>query len=469
MRSIPKLRPKLLAQAAAALAAAFFVPAHAATLDINFDSDPTAFFEATGGAPGPIWTPTDGNPATGGYLTITDAVDSQSAFVIFKDADAGKIVTAFTFTCDVRIGNDFGDANLRGADGFSLSFARSTDPFLSSQNTAQLAAGLPEAGTSTGLAISFDAWSGNALPDGADREGLIVRLDNRTIGGVDLATRNGACTDQNSLQTGPNDGSGTTAPLCWQPVAVTLATDGKLTVSYKGRVILNGFQTGFVPSPGRLVVAGRTGNNNQIQHVDNMRLVTTVATAPVVSAVTGGLKTFSFDIFDNGVDGVVDSTSVVVKNGTTTLTTTAVKTGDTTHVTYSQATPYASASTQTLTITFKDSAGNTLPTVTRTFVIPAYASVVSLGLNAGASEPLATGHLVDPSGWRHGPLVGDVTGLAPASPATGPGWRALGCARQAGRRRPGRVPLRLPGRGLHREHGRPCRPTAPPRPRLIPR
>ena len=32
--------------------------------------------------------------------------------------------------------------------------------------------------------------------------------------------------------------------------------------------------------------------------------------------------------------------------------------------------------------------------------------------------------------------------------------------------RPG--PARLPGRGLHREHGRPCRPPAPPRLRLIP-
>ncbi|NBT05148.1 MAG: hypothetical protein EBS94_17335, partial [Proteobacteria bacterium] len=28
------------------------------------------------------------------------------------------------------------------------------------------------------------------------------------------------------------------------------------------------------------------------------------------------------------------------------------------------------------------------------------------------------GHHVDPFGWRHGPLVGDVTGLATASPAT---------------------------------------------------
>ena len=58
------------------------------------------------------------------------------------------------------------------------------------------------------------------------------------------------------------------------------------------------------------------------------------------------------------------------------------------------------------------------------------------------------GHHVDPSGWRHGPLVGDVTGLATASPATGPGWRVLGRARQAGRRRPGRVPRMLPHPGF---------------------
>ena len=58
------------------------------------------------------------------------------------------------------------------------------------------------------------------------------------------------------------------------------------------------------------------------------------------------------------------------------------------------------------------------------------------------------GHHVDPFGWRHGPLVGDVTGLATASPATGPGWRALGRARQVGRRRPGRVPRMLPHPGF---------------------
>lgn len=401
MRSLAlfKARSRFLSRAAAVFSAGILCSVKAATLDVNFDSDPSSLFEATGGNPGPLWSDADGNPATGGYLKITDAVGSQSAFLVFKDADNGKIVTGFTFTADVRIGNDFGNADHRGADGFSISFARSTDPFLSTLNTGQLAAGLPEAGTSTGLAISFDAWAGNSLPDGPDREGIIIRLDNRTIGGVDLPTRNGACADQTSLQTGPNDDSGTIAPLCWQPVSVTLGTDGKLTVSYKGKVILNGFQTGFVPSPGRLVFAGRTGGNNQIQHVDNLHLVTTVATAPIVSSVTGGLKTFSFQIFDNGADGIVDPATVVVKNGANTLTTTATKPdgSGTTTVTYSQATPFAANSTQNLTIDFKDSNGNAIPTVTRSFVVGNYNAIYSVGINFGASEPLQTGHIVDPT------------------------------------------------------------------------
>jgi hypothetical protein len=53
------------------------------------------------------------------------------------------------------------------------------------------------------------------------------------------------------------------------------------------------------------------------------------------------------------------------------------------------------------------------------------------------------GEQVDPSWWRREHLVGAVTTLATVSPATGPGWRALGRAGQVGRRRNGRVPLIL--------------------------
>ena len=60
----------------------------------------------------------------------------------------------------------------------------------------------------------------------------------------------------------------------------------------------------------------------------------------------------------------------------------------------------------------------------------------------------ASGRSPRASAWRNGPRVSDVTGLATASPAPGPGWRALGRARQVGRRRPGRVPRMLPHPGF---------------------
>ena len=50
------------------------------------------------------------------------------------------------------------------------------------------------------------------------------------------------------------------------------------------------------------------------------------------------------------------------------------------------------------------------------------------GLARLAMRGPVIGHHVDPFGWRHCPPVGDVTGLATASPATGQRWRIEGCA-----------------------------------------
>ena len=105
-----------------------------------------------------------------------------------------------------------------------------------------------------------------------------------------LATRNGLCADITSLQAGPRDAAygpagDAYAPgawaggLCWQPFVVELDPSGKLTVTYKGNVILSKFQTAYVPSAGRLVLAGRTGGANENTHFDNLKLSTTVGGA----------------------------------------------------------------------------------------------------------------------------------------------------------------------------------------------
>ena len=96
--------------------------------------------------------PTGGNPATGGYLKITDAVGSERSVLLFEDLDNGAIISAFSFSMDVRIGN--GTAS--PADGFSINYARNNDPIVLGNGTGNFAsspageANLPEEGTQTG-------------------------------------------------------------------------------------------------------------------------------------------------------------------------------------------------------------------------------------------------------------------------------------------------------------------------------
>jgi hypothetical protein len=274
----------------------------AGSVTYNFDTDPSAILDIRG-APDtftlPRWQAKGGNPATGGFLAITYSQTYMNTHIVFQDLDPGKVVTAFTFDCDLRVGNSTG---ARAADGFSISFARSYDPVLDLWETdpgrgyrgdymsgtcpACENASLPETGTSTGIAISFDTWSGNTLPDGADVEGIIVVVDNKTVTRYALPTRHGACDDATSLQTGPRDadywaaGGDPTAPeawatLCWQPLHVELDDQGKLSVTWKGATILDKYQTAYFPTAGRLVFGGRTGGANEQTHVDNIKLTTT--------------------------------------------------------------------------------------------------------------------------------------------------------------------------------------------------
>jgi len=65
------------------------------------------------------WKDSGGNP--GGFLGITWPLGSSTTIAVFPDIDNGKIVTAFKFECDLRIGNPQQDA--RAADGLSINFA----------------------------------------------------------------------------------------------------------------------------------------------------------------------------------------------------------------------------------------------------------------------------------------------------------------------------------------------------------
>jgi hypothetical protein len=262
------------------------------------------------------WKPAGGNPATGGFLGVCWPIGSSSTVMLFPDIDSGGVVSSFTLTTDMRAGNPQQNP-LRSADGFSLNFARKNDPVFASHSTADMASpGQPENGTSTGLAVSFDTWAGNTLPGGeADIEGIIVRVDNVTVLKYAMPTRNGACADATSIQTGPEETAFWTfwktngfnqsfsavdtnavppvtpdaayiadswSNLCWQPLSVELDLQSKLTVKFKGVSLLDHVQTSFFPSAGGLILAGRTGGADEHAHFDNMDLTTTAGAADTV-------------------------------------------------------------------------------------------------------------------------------------------------------------------------------------------
>src|SRR5436309_2466978 len=240
----PHMKRKLTLFAATLLSVASCGSLLAATATFNFDTDPATDPNLTGaiivgthyynnGIGNQLWSSgaglgIDGNPATGGYLSISDSTNGGNNLVfVFPDIDSGLPLNGFQIDMDLRVGNGYNAggppnpdstaANGRPADGFSISFARAGDIALVNATNGS-AAGFAggdgsvaaaatssgstdlENGTKTGVAVVFDAWQGNYLPDtpayagttgvgssaATDREGIAVRLDDHTLIQIDL-------------------------------------------------------------------------------------------------------------------------------------------------------------------------------------------------------------------------------------------------------------------------------------------
>jgi hypothetical protein len=269
--------------------------ARAGTAEYDFNTDPIAEGLMTFFGVG-YWNPADGASGAGddGYLVVTEGT-GQSSRIIFNDFDGGKVVKAFTFEADFRIGN----GSESPADGFSVSFARAGDPVIDAGTWAggqNCEASLAEEGTQTGIAIGFDAWNSGGTAGslcnvadqsiGPDVAALTVRVDGTLVAQFPLPTRNGACDNVTSLQTGAWDGSGDPSALCWAKLKVELLENAQLNVWWKGKQMLTNYQTDYFPSPGVLVFGGRTGDAWQNQHVDNIKISTIVEEADTEKPTT---------------------------------------------------------------------------------------------------------------------------------------------------------------------------------------
>ena len=420
------------------LAGAGSAAVQAGVTTINFNTDPAAsglFRELGNGAS--EWRASGGasGAANDGYLSGNDARGGQQWCLVFKDLEAGLVVKAFKFECDLRIGG--GTSN--PADGFSVNYVRASDDLLVNADngvdpTYQNFSGaggegsLPEEGSRTGLGIGFDTWQSGPHPGGiTDVVGISVRVDGALItqfpvplqpgnqwpGGTfdDAPYRNLAAGDANytkSMQTGAlttdedlnGDGIvdaadvGIAQPnfaddpanwakwlknLKWEKFVAELTEDAKVKIAWKGVELTpaGGLAVNYGPSSGRLVFAGRTGGAWEAHHIDNIVLTTVPSDKVVVGAASPSPIGFSISAEDSGAS-VLDPSSVALKlNGTAVDTSkiTTSKSGNTTTIAYRNlAAPLASGSTNSVEITVKDTKGATV-TGTRSFVVAPYTTL----------------------------------------------------------------------------------------------
>ena len=228
------------------------------------------------------------------YVEITSNLEGQRGTIIFDDPTGGLPIGGFTIRADLRVGG--GSTN--PADGFSFNLVRPTDPLIgtgegyAASPTGEL--NLPEEGSTTGIAIGFDEW----FSGGSDTVGMSIRLDNTILREIPLGTRNGALNDITSLQTGPlgPQGESDDTLLGWAPIEITLDA-GILSISWKGNVVFSEF-VNWTPSPGQIVLGGRTGGARAHHHMDNLYVEVTGANEAQVTGIRTGYDFLEIDVTD---------------------------------------------------------------------------------------------------------------------------------------------------------------------------
>jgi len=302
--------------------------ARAGTILCDFTGDPSTngYTLTSGPSGGGTWKPTGGNP--GGYVQLTDAVDSQAGAILLPDFDNGKVISGFTVSMDVRVG---AGTDLLPGEGWSINFVPAlgevvtngvAGPGWASDFSSTPVPNLPERGSIQGLgvyALTFDHGGGDILGFNARYNQVQFALGGWTLPPTGPKVYNGACTNIYSLETGPTNSSGVAA-LCWANFTMTMHDAGLLDIYWKGSPVVTNFPTGWTPQAGRWILAARTSvdtavppaaptGGNEANEFDNISITTTVATAPVIANFGGGPTGFGYDLED--LPGAVVNTSTV--------------------------------------------------------------------------------------------------------------------------------------------------------------
>jgi hypothetical protein len=350
--------------------------ARAASIAYDFAADPIGSLIYSGNV---LWHYSGGNPATGGYVSLTEATTDQRGAILLPDLDDGQAIKSFSFSMDARVG----DGSPEPGQGFSINCVRPFDPSIA--NIASGGAGvwpylgnpndrnMPEEGATTGLGIGFDsAYSGSG-----DVIGISVRVDNVLLAQFPIPTLNGAVDDPTSLQTGPRspDNPGSGDLLGWAKCTVSLDANGVLNVYWKGARVVTNYQTGFIPGVCRWILAGRTGAANEIIDIDNLQLTTQLADKPVISV----LKLLPSGIYAELMDvsgAAVKTNTIALKLNGATIAPSLITTSNSLTVVQTDASPnwLAAGTIKDVQISFTDTANQTT-TFTRRLTVAPYAVV----------------------------------------------------------------------------------------------
>ena len=251
---------------------------------------------------------------------------------------------------------------------------------------------LMEAGCQTGLSIGFDTWDsadytvppsglavGGQMPElRHDTIGLDIRVDgllvatipmpngttqatySPTNGAVTLPSSdpngNNAAVDPTAIETGPYDGSGCDQTLKWAHFKVDLATNGILSVWYKNSQIVKDLQTGYFPSPGRLLMAARVGACTANIEVDNLQITTIPAAKALlaIGAASSTLTGVTITVYDVAPSSADTNTIALKLNGSAVTPTSVTKTNGVTTITYDSGTMIPQGSTNMVSLTISD-------------------------------------------------------------------------------------------------------------------